>query len=139
MSLEHKTDALGNNALIETSLVVEITEDTALAYEDSGNIFLVGTDALTITLPETKKGVKYTFINTGADENNNIILSPNASDAFFGSIANAAADRVASGVDDKNFVNTKATSNRGDRVTVVGDGDAGWYILEGMGIWASEA
>lgn len=135
----YKTDALGNNARIDENLVVEITADSTLTYEDSGTIFLVGTDALTITLPATKKGSVYTFINSGADGNNLITISPNASDAIIGTIANAAADSVSGGVDDKDWINTKASSNKGDRVTLVGDGVAGWYIVEGVGIWASEA
>lgn len=139
MSLEFKTDALGNNAVIEEGLVVEIIADKDVSLEESGTTFLVGTDALTITLPATKKGAIYTFINSGADGNNLITISPNANDAIFGTIANAAADSVSGGVVDKDFINTKATSNKGDRITLVGDGVDGWYIVEGVGIWASEA
>lgn len=139
MANEFKTDALGNNAEIETNLVKEITADTTLILEDSGTVYLVGTDALTITLPATKKGAKYTFINSGADGNNLITISPNSDDAIFGTVANASADSVASGVDDKDIVNTKASANKGDRITLIGDGDAGWYIVDGVGIWASEA
>jgi hypothetical protein len=139
MAQEFYTDALGNNAEISESLVVEITANKTISLDESGKIFLVGTDALTITLPATKKGAKYTFINSGADGNNLITISPNANDAIFGTIANAAADSVASGVADKDIVNTKATSNKGDRITLVGDGVDGWYIVEGVGIWASQA
>lgn len=133
------TDSVGNNAEISESLIVEVTADKTLTYEESGIVFLVGTDALTITLPATKKGVKYTFVNSGADGNNIITISPNADDAIYGTIANAAADSVSGGVDDKDFINTKATANKGDRVTLVGDGDGGWYIVDGVGAWASEA
>lgn len=139
MSAEFKTDALGNNAPIKEGLVVEITADKTLSYENSGNVFLIGTDALTVTLPATKKGVCYTFINSGADGNNLITLSPDEDDAIFGTIANAAADSVSGGADDKDIVNTKETANKGDRITLVGDGVDGWYITEGVGIWASEA
>jgi hypothetical protein len=134
-----KTDALGNNAPIKEGLVVGITEDKTLINEESGNIFLIGTDALAITLPATKKGVSYTFINSGADGNNLITISPNEDDAIFGTVANATADSVSGGVDDKDIINTKATANKGDRITLIGDGDSGWYITEGVGIWASEA
>lgn len=139
MALEFKTDALGNSKLVKGALIEEITANVTLGLEDSGTIYLVGTDALTITLPATNKGLKFTFINSGADGNNLITISPNADDAIFGTIANAAADSVASGVVDKDIVNTKATSNKGDRITLVGDGADGWYIVEGVGIWASEA
>ena len=113
-------------------------------------MFLVGTDALTITLPATKAGVKYTFVNSGAAGNNIITISPNASDAIKGNLnssvgANADATTadglvaISGGADDKDWINTKATSNVGDRVTIVGDGSDGWWIVDGCGIWVSES
>jgi len=139
MAKEFKTDALGNNAEVQGAIVQEITASATLGLGDSGTVYLVGTDALVVTLPATKKGAKFSFINSGADGNNIITISPNANDAIIGSIANAAADSVASGVADKDIINTKATSNKGDRITLVGDGVDGWYIVEGVGIWASQA
>tara|TARA_R110000823_G_scaffold75298_2_gene172320 strand:- start:1932 stop:2348 length:417 start_codon:yes stop_codon:yes gene_type:complete len=134
-----KTDVLGNNAPIEKSLIETIGASIALSNTDSGTKYLVGTDALVITLPSTKKGVEFTIINSGADGNNIITISPAAGDAVIGSIANAAADSVSGGVDGKDIINTKSTANKGDRITLVGDGDSGWYIVDGVGIWASEA
>lgn len=128
-----------------------ITASTTLSSGQSGTIFFVATDALTITLPPVgaqglgasadaaPAGTIYTFVNSGADGNNTITLSPNASDAIFGTVPNAAADSVSGGVDDKDIVNTKATSNKGDRITIVSDGSTGWFITSGVGIWASEA
>jgi hypothetical protein len=134
-----KTDALGNNAPIEKSLIETIVASSALSNTDSGTKYLVGTDALVITLPVTKKGVEFTVINSGADGNNIITISPAAGDAIIGSIANAAADSVSGGVDGKDIINTKSTANKGDRITLIGDGDSGWYIVDGVGIWASQA
>ena len=134
-----KTDVLGNNAPIEKSLIETIGASIALSNTDSGTKYLVGTDALVITLPSTKKGVEFTIINSGADGYNIITISPAAGDAIIGSIANAAADSVSGGVDGKDIINTKSTANKGDRITLVGDGDSGWYIVDGVGIWASEA
>ena len=135
----YKTDNSGDNSQVEQISVVEITASKTVSIEESGNVFLIGTDALTVTLPATKKGAKYTFINSGADGNNIITISPNASDGIFGSIANATADSVSGGVDNKNIINTKATSNKGDRITLIGDGVDGWYVAGGVGIWASQA
>jgi len=112
-----------------------ITAAKTLTAADSGKVFLVGTDALTVTLPSTSAGLTYTFINTGADGAVLITVSPAAADAIFGTIANAAADSVCTGSDNGDLTNTKATANKGDRVTIVGDGSAGWYITEGVGIW----
>jgi len=136
--VNYKTDVEGNNAVIKGALVETITADKTLSLDDSGTIFLVGTDALTITLPATNKGTIFTFVNSGADGANIITISPNADDGIIGTIANSAADSVASGAADKDLINTKATANKGDRVTLVGDGVDGWYIVDGVGIWASE-
>ncbi len=109
---------------------------------DSGKTFNIATDALVMTLPLIDAdflGVTFTFRNTGADGNNIITLAPNALDAFHGTIANAAADSVSGGAVDKDFVNTKATSNKGDYVTVVAQSATDWYITGGVGIWASQA
>ena len=141
MGLEFKTDVNGDSQVIEASSIEIITESKTLSLDDSGTVFLIGTDALVVTLPTSQAGTTLTFINSGADGNNLITLSPVATDAIVGSIANAAADSVSGGADGKDFVNTKATANKGDRITLVGDGTAGagWFITEGVGIWASEA
>lgn len=119
-------------------VIEEISDNITLDADDSGKVFLVGTNAKVITLPATAEGLIYTFINSGADGNNDITLSPNANDAIYGTIPNSTADSVSGGADDKDFVNTKNTANKGDRITIVGDGDGGWYIASGVGIWASE-
>ncbi len=112
--------------------------------DDFFGVFSIATDTLVQTLPavgaETAPyGSMITFLNTGADGNNLITIAPNADDAIFGTIANAAADSVSGGADDKDLVNTKATANNGDRITLMSDGVTGWYITDGVGIWASEA
>lgn len=116
-----------------------ITADKTLTDDDTGKVFGVGTDALTITLPATADGLEYTFINTGADGNNIITLSPQAADAIYGTVPNSAADSVSGGVDGKDLINTKATANKGDWVKLRADGSGGWYIVGGVGIWASES
>jgi len=112
--------------------VEEITATKTLSYGDSGKVFLVGTDALTVTLPATKAGVRYTFLNSGADGAVLITVSPNASDKIMGTVA--AVSMTAS--DDGDFTNTKVTANKGDWATIVGDGSDGWYIIGGDGVWA---
>jgi len=119
-----------------------IAASTTLTAADAGKSYNVATDALVITLPQITAdnlGMKFLFRNTGADGNNLITLSPNATDGINGTIANAAADSVASGVVNKDLVNTKATSNKGDYVLIEAVELTGWYITGGVGIWASEA
>lgn len=120
--------------------------DASKTYDkdDFSGTYYIATDALVQTLPaagsETAPlGSRVTFINSGADGNNLITIAPNASDAIFGTIANTAADSVSGGAVDKDFVNTKATANKGDWITLESDGSTGWYIVGGVGIWASEA
>jgi len=137
------TLADGTRVLADGSGIVDnmetITASKTLTVEDSGKSFFIGTDALVVTLPATIKGLEYTFINSGADGNNLITLSPDAVDGIFGTVANAAADSVSGGIIDKDIINTKVTANKGDSITLVADGVDGWYIKNGVGIWASEA
>ena len=90
--------------------VETITASQTLSYNDSGKVLLVGTDALTITLPPTKAGVKYTFVNSGDDDAVLITVSPNASDKIMGTVA--AVSMSAS--DDGDLTNTKSGANKGD-------------------------
>ena len=121
---------LGAAASWGDNYVETVTESKTLGYGDSGKIFLVGTDALVITLPATKAGVRYTFVNSGDDDAVLITVSPNASDKIMGTIA--AVSMSAS--DDGDL--TKSGANKGDWCTIVGDGNEGWYIIGGDGVWA---
>lgn len=119
--------------------VETLTANRTLTAADHGMTFLIGTDALTITLPATVAGLEYTFINSGADGNNIITISPNASDGIWGTVTLAASVVDLGGVDNKDLINTKATSIRGDCAVLVGDGSVGWYLKSSTGIWAAEA
>jgi hypothetical protein len=123
-----------------TAEVVQvITADKTLTKDDSGKTFLVGTDALTITLPATIAGFHVTFINSGAAGNNIITISPQAADGIAGTITLAASVVTRVGTVDTDLVNTKATSTKGNAVSLVGTGVTGtgaWYITGSTGIWA---
>ena len=118
-------------------VVETITASTTLVAADSGKVFLVATDELVITLPATVVGVRYTFVNTGANDANIITISPNASDGIFGTITLAASIVEMAGTADTDLINTKSGSTKGDSVTLVGDGVDGWAIVASTGIWAS--
>jgi len=131
----------------ERKRIITLTDDYTCLAEDSGTVFLIGTDTKTVTLPSTLEGLVYTFVNIGAAGNNIITISPAAADKIQGNVAasdGANADAttadglvdVCAGNDDGDLVNTKATANPGDRVTILGDGSAGWWIIEGVGDWA---
>ena len=118
------------------------TTDQTATVADCGKIFASLTHLKTVLLPAvatTNAGCCITLINTAADGASFIGFSVNASDAVFGEIGNAGQDSAASGTDDEAFGNTKATAIKGDRATLCSDGVTGWFITEGMGIWASAA
>ena len=132
-------DTTGNSA--KYSPVTILTDDATLTAYNSYGIVGIATDAKTISLPAITSnmlGVEFTIMNTGADGNNIVTISPAATDSINGTIANAAADSVAGGVVNKNIVNTKATANKGDYIKIKAVALTEWYIVGGVGIWASE-
>jgi hypothetical protein len=134
-----KTNSTGESVEVEQSLVKVVSITSALAVNDSGSIISVATDAIVISLPATKAGVEYTFINTGANANNIITISPQAADGIAGTITLAGTVVVRAGTVNVDLVNTKATSKVGDSVTIIGTGVAGvsaWIIKGSAGIWA---
>jgi len=136
------TTTTSNDVLRARSKQETLTTTQDIPANKAGYEFNIATDAKVMTLPlidSNNLGMEFTFRNTGADGNNTITLSPNASDGINGTIANAAADSVAGGVVDKDLVNTKATANKGDWVTIKAVAATAWYITGGVGIWASEA
>jgi hypothetical protein len=137
------TDVNGNRVPFEAGgigkVVETITANRTLRVEDSGKVFLVGTDALTITLPATVKGLDFTFINSGAAGNNIITISPAAADGIAGTITLASSVVTRVGTVDTDLVNTKATSTLGNSVRIVGTGVTGtgaYFIVSSTGIWA---
>tara|TARA_R110000796_G_scaffold3644_1_gene14072 strand:- start:2166 stop:2582 length:417 start_codon:yes stop_codon:yes gene_type:complete len=135
----YKTNATGESVQVEQSLVKVVSTTSALSINDSGSIIAVATDAIVITLPATKAGVEYTFINTGADGNNIITISPQSTDGISGVITLAGTVVARAGTVNVDLVNTKATSKIGSTVTIIGTGVAGvtaWVIKGSTGIWA---
>ncbi len=119
---------------------------TVVAPTDCGGVVTTATDNAVITLPAAaaaNAGCRVTVINTGADGAAKVSISPAAADGIYGSCAGvtgagAATVIAASGTDDKDWINTKATANKGDHSTLVSDGSNGWYIVGCVGEWASE-
>ena len=129
---------LGAKAGWNENYVQSITATSTLSAGDSGKVFTVATDALVITLPACEAGLKFTFVNTGADGNNIITLSPQATDGIWGTITLAGSVVDLGGVANKDLINTKGTAIKGDAVTLVSDG-TDWYVTASTGIWAAEA
>ena len=129
-----KKISLGNKKIVET-----ITANKTLTAADSGKIFLIGTDALTITLPATVAGLEFTFFNSGAAGNNIITVAPVAADGIAGTITLASTIVTRVGTVNTALVNTKATSTLGNSVRIIGTGVTGtgaYFIISATGIWA---
>lgn len=109
---------------------------STLTAADCGKTVFVATDAIVTTLPATIAGCTFTFVNTGAAGNNILTINPNDADQIFGTVTLAASVVAIVGAAGDAVANTKATSIRGDAMTLVGDGVDGWYIASSTGIWA---
>ena len=104
---------------------------TVVISTDSGKTFLSNTKDVVFTLPAIAIGNVVTFVNTGADGQNNLTISPNASNGilYAGSLT-----------DDKDLINTQATSKVGDYVTIASlNSTAHWTVVDSQGLWAKES
>ena len=98
---------------------------------DSGKTFTSSTDGVVFTLPAIAIGYVFTFVNTGTDGANTLTISPNASDGilYAGSVT-----------DDKDVINTKATSKVGDYVTIASLNSTDfWTVVDAQGVFAKES
>ncbi|SHF18499.1 hypothetical protein [Chryseobacterium vrystaatense] len=140
--MNYVTQSNGEAAQLRKEVTQVVTNDISLTGNDSGKILLVGTDAKTITLPTTQSGLVYTFVNIGAAGNNIIKVSPAATDGISGTVTLASTVVVLDGVVNKAALNTKASAQTGDSLTIVGTGLPGtkaWIVLSATGIWARQA
>jgi len=135
--------SVSNDPVLSRTKQTTVSATTTFTAADAGaGTYNVATDAIVMNLPIITAdtiGMEFTFRNTGADGAVLLSIGPNAVDGINGSIANAAADSVASGVVGKKLNNTKATANNGDYVTLKAVALTKWFIVGGVGIWASEA
>jgi hypothetical protein len=139
-------NSISNQVVRERKVTTTLTTTQTLSEANSSKDYAIATDALVITLPAITAdnlGLEYTFRNTGADGNNIITLSPASTDAFIGGFpfvtGSTASMNRASGTVNKDWINTKATSKKGDWVTIKAVALTSWYIQGGQGVWASEA
>lgn len=109
-----------------------VTKSTnyTVAATDSGKIIYVDTDAVVITLPAVEVGITVTIVNAGSYGTVLITVSPAAADMIEG------LDYI--GADNKDLVNTKATAQRGDFITLIGANADGWMLQAKRGTWARE-
>jgi hypothetical protein len=97
----------------------------------AGMTFTSSIDGVVFTLPAISIGRVITFVNTASDGANTLTISPNANDGilYAGSLT-----------DNKDLINTKATSKVGDYVTIAAlNSTAHWTVVDVQGIFAKEA
>lgn len=121
-----------NNRLILNEKTTNFSTSGNWTRQDSGTVWQMTGDASVVSLPATQIGLTLTYRNFGA------------SDGAVGfSISPVSADKIMgisyAGVDNKDFINTKATAKVGDEITLFGDGVDGWIIQKMIGIWDIEA
>jgi hypothetical protein len=127
-----------NDVLRARSKQTTLTVTQDVNANQAGGEFNIATDAKVITLPKidaNNVGMEFKFRNTGADGNNIITISPNAADAIHGTVAAIQSGGVAN----KDWINTKATANKGDWCSLVALEAGSWYLTGGDGVWASES
>lgn len=103
---------------------------TVVVNTDSGKTFYIKDNAVTFTLPAIAVGEVYTFVNLSKDGKFALTISPNASDGI---------NYKGSSTDNKDLINTAATSKKGDFVTIASLSRTDyWEVTACRGIWAKE-
>jgi len=106
------------------------TASYAVLIADSGKTFASGADSITFTLPAVaaNEGSTFTFVNTGQDSTNGLIVTGAGGAEYIAYIGV---------VNQLTLTNTKATSKVGDYVTVTGNrAGTEWTITAIQGVWA---
>ena len=114
------------------NIVAKESAYTVVISDDSGKTFTSKTDGTVFTLPGIAVGNVFTFVNTAEDGMNTMTISPNASDGI---------TYKGSSTDDKDVINTKATSKKGDYIKLQAmNGDVtAWQVVDVQGVWAKES
>lgn len=106
------------------------SSDYTVQAQDSGYLIEVSGTDTTITLPATVIGYCVTIRCSGARKSSNgadVVISPNANDKIVG--------LGAAGVDNKDLYLDGDESE----VTLLADGNVGWYIMSGDGTISRES
>ena len=98
---------------------------------DSGKTLVSETDGVVFTLPAIAIGYSFKFVNNAPDGTNALTISPAAADGI---------TYAGSSTDNKDLINTKATSKQGDYVVISSlNGTVAWQVTEVRGTFAKEA
>jgi hypothetical protein len=112
-----------------TTPVTFATASVSVSAAQSGTTFVVTAPDLTMTLPATAAGLRYTFVLAAAALSTGvgILIAPAAADAINGNgLTSTDGDKLACAA---------AGDREGDFAQLVGDGSDGWYIVGISGTW----
>jgi hypothetical protein len=121
---------------------VSVTGAASLDASDCGKPVFVtaGIDTNSLTLPALSAvpaGCRYEIFLVGADGSALLDISPNSADGIEGTCTLASSVVTFSGTDDADIGLTKATSQKGDSITLVSGNADDWYVSACSGIWAN--
>ena len=117
--------------LVDSNSTVKAANYTVVITADSGKTFASTLDAIVYTLPSIAIGNTITFVNMADDGQAKLSISPAAVDGI---------TYAGTAVDNKDLINTKTTSKKGDFVTLASlDGVVAWQVVASRGIWGKEA
>lgn len=125
LTLSGGLDNAAGALLTKLTVAVKTANYTVTAAE-SGTVYIANAADLVFTLPSTAAGLVYTFVNAAVSAGTGLSVSP------------AAADNINEGTDNKDLINSGASDVLGDSVTIVGDGNTGWFTIAKIGTWAAE-
>jgi hypothetical protein len=116
---------------VDRNATIKTANYTVITTDDSGKSLVSTLDGMVFTLPAIAVGNTITFVNMADDGQSVQSISPNAADGI---------TYAGSSTDDKDLINTKATSRKGDFVTLASlDGVVAWQVVAVRGTWAKEA
>ena len=117
--------------LVDSNADVKTANYTVIIGDDSGSTIASTLDGFVATLPSIATGNTVTFVNMAGDGEAEFSISPAAADSI---------TYAGSAVDNKDLINTKATSKKGDFVTLASlDGTVAWQVVDARGVWDKEA
>ncbi len=123
---------------VRASAVANKTTTYAVLAADSGSLLTTATDGEIFNLPDNTaggvQGMEITILNKAADGAALMKIEPHAGDHIYGQIVGVEFAAVVS----KGIWNTKATQKQGDYAKLKA-GATDWFVVGGIGVWASEA
>ena len=116
--------------LVDNNAEIKTANYTVIVSDDSGKTFASVLDGIVYTLPSIAIGETVTFVNMADDGQAETNISPATIDGI---------TYAGSSTDNKDLINTKATSKKGDYVTLASlDGVIAWQVVAVRGVWAKE-